>query len=64
MRAMNEELFVYGRKLAQMLDFRRALLWAAKKESSRVTSRRRSRVAHQYINFLVRSGGAKTKLLF
>ena len=36
MRAMNEKLSVYGRKLAQMLDFRRALLWAAKKESSRV----------------------------
>ena len=36
MRAMNEKLFVYRRKLAQMLDFRRALLWAAKKESSRV----------------------------
>lgn len=36
MRAMNEELSVFGRKLAQMLAFRRALLWAAKKESSRV----------------------------
>ena len=38
MRAMNEKLSVYGRKLAQMLDFSRALLWAAKKESSLVIS--------------------------